>query len=1070
MGNKSFRNILFAVIMVLGVALSIIVSALSYYSEKKLIQAELNEAAEDRYSALKRELDSDIAVLASLQALYYTSEKDIQRSEFRNFTSHILKRHASIKALNWIPRVPDSRREAYERAARREGFPDFKFTERIAQGKMKRIEKRKEYFPVYFVEPYKGNEIALGFDVASNPTRLETLEVAGMTGEIRATARVILVPETRSQFGFLVFAPIYKKGVTMNSDRSRWDNLEGFVLGTFRISDIAEKAINYLKPAGVDFFIYDASAPEKERFLYTHSARTRKTPLLDQKQPETDVTNSKTLEVAGRKWMVIYSATPDFIAARSSWRPWGLLLAGLVVTGLVAGFLVIVSHAENVEKSAKDLSHLNTNLAHEIRERKQVEEALIKKQKELHEITSSLAEGIYVMNQQGAILFMNPEAERLFGWTMSELLEQNVHEMVHYRKADGSPLPFKECGMREVMENGIRFVSSDEVFVRKDGTVFPISVICSPVIEDGKTVASVTAFRDITEQKNIENDRESLILKLGIANRELEQEVSERTRVENVLKAKLLLSQHADMHPLADMLQETLDEAERITQSQIGFFHFVEPDQITLSLQNWSTSTLRQCSASGKGQHDPISEAGAWADCIRERRAIIHNDYASLPHKHWMPEGHVPLKRELCIPIFQGEKIVAVIGVGNKLTDYLPEDVGYITQLASLAWDIVQRKRAEEALRQSEERFRLAMLGATDGLWDRNLLTDEIYYSPRWKTMLGYADEELANHLDTWKGLLHPDDREPALALVRDFLEGRADKYEAEFRLRHKDGHYLDILSRGSLIRGINGEALRFVGTHVDITERKQTEEQIIALNEQLKQQVAKLDAANKELEAFSYSVSHDLRAPLRHMSGFMKLLQKRLGDYPDVETRDYMASIVEASKKMDILIDDLLAFSRIARVEMRKKKVSLKTLVKAAIGDIRSETKARDIIWDIDELPDVYGDQSMLSLVLANLISNAVKYTSTRSRAEIKIGYKEDKEEFIFSVKDNGVGFDMKYADKLFCVFQRLHTQNEFEGNGIGLSIVQRIIARHDGRVWAESAVGQGAAFYFALPKVKET
>jgi PAS domain S-box-containing protein len=440
-----------------------------------------------------------------------------------------------------------------------------------------------------------------------------------------------------------------------------------------------------------------------------------------------------------------------------------------------------------------------------------------------------------------------------------------------------------------------------------------------------------------------------------------------------------------------------------------------------------------------------IRDRSAWKEHVKE---VKRNGYMLLQGKHKRKGGTT-------FPVEINVKYIRL------------EEKAY---MIAVARDITARRNAEEYLRQSEERFRLAMLGATDGLWDRNLLTDEIYYSPRWKTMLGYADEELANHLDTWKGLLHPEDREPTLALVRDFLEGRADKYEAEFRLRHKDGHYIDILSRGSLIRGINGEALRFVGTHVDITERKQTEEQIMALNKQLKQKVAKLDAANKELEAFSYSVSHDLRAPLRHMSGFMKLLQKKLGDYPDVETRDYMASIVEASKKMDMLIDDLLAFSRIARVEMRKKKVSLKTLVKAAIGDIRSETKARDIIWDIDELPDVYGDQSMLSLVLANLISNAVKYTSTRSRAEIKIGYKEDKEEFIFSVKDNGVGFDMKYADKLFCVFQRLHTQNEFEGNGIGLSIVQRIIARHDGRVWAESAVGQGAAFYFALPKVKET
>ncbi|MBF0559677.1 MAG: CHASE domain-containing protein [Nitrospirae bacterium] len=373
MGNKSFRNFLFAVIMILGIALSIIISAWSYYDDKKVIQAEFNMEVEDHYSALKRELDSDLSVLASFQALYHLSKKGVKRSEFLDITSPILKQHGGIQALAWMPRVQDSEREAYERAARREGFPDFEFTERIAQGKMKRAEKRKEYFPIYFVEPYKGNEIALGFDYASTPDRLETLEVARKTGEIRSTPRITLVQETKSQFGFIVFAPVYMKGALIDSDQTRWDNLEGFALGVFRIGDIIEKAMTYLKPAGIDFFIYDTSAPEEKRLLYTHSSRTRKTPLLDQEHPETDLINSKTFEVAGRKWMVICSATPGFITARNDWHPWGLLLAGLAVTGLVAGFLFIVSHANDIEKFAKDLSDVNAKLTHEIMERKQVE-------------------------------------------------------------------------------------------------------------------------------------------------------------------------------------------------------------------------------------------------------------------------------------------------------------------------------------------------------------------------------------------------------------------------------------------------------------------------------------------------------------------------------------------------------------------------------------------------------------------------------------------------------------------------------------------------------------------------
>jgi PAS domain S-box-containing protein len=485
--------------MVLGVALSIIVSALSYYSEKKLIQAEFNEAAENRYSALKRELDSNISVLASLQALYHTSGKDIERSEFRNFTSHILKRHASIKALSWIPRVPDSRREAYERAARREGLPDFQFTERIAQGKMKRAEKRREYFPVYFAEPYKGNEIAFGFDVASNPTPLEALEVSQKTGEIRASARIILLSETRSQFGFIVFAPIYKKGALMNSDQARWDNLEGFVLGVFRIGDIAEKAINYLKPEGVDFFIYDASAPEKERFLYAHSARTRRTPLLNQTQPETDVINSKTLEVAGRKWLVIYSATPDFIAARSSWRPWGLLLAGLAFTGFIAGFLVIVRHANHAEKSAKDLADLNTNLGHEIMERKRAEAALAAEKLFSDAIIDSIPGIFFVLDDRGNFLRWNKNLEIVGGYTAEELRGlTGLETIAEEDRALGA------IGIREVCKKG--YYTNILQVLTKDKRQIPFLLTGFAVLVGGKQYILGTGI-DITEHKRAEEEK-----------------------------------------------------------------------------------------------------------------------------------------------------------------------------------------------------------------------------------------------------------------------------------------------------------------------------------------------------------------------------------------------------------------------------------------------------------------------------------------------------------------------------------------------------------------------------------
>jgi light-regulated signal transduction histidine kinase (bacteriophytochrome) len=252
-----------------------------------------------------------------------------------------------------------------------------------------------------------------------------------------------------------------------------------------------------------------------------------------------------------------------------------------------------------------------------------------------------------------------------------------------------------------------------------------------------------------------------------------------------------------------------------------------------------------------------------------------------------------------------------------------------------------------------------------------------------------------------------------------------------------------------------------------DITDRKRREDEIRALNSQLERRSVELEAINKELEAFAYSISHDLRAPLRHMVGYTELLQKNSSSLLDEKGRRYMVTILEASKRMGALIDDLLAFSRIGRAETRETLVSLEQLVKEVQNELWQETEGRNIIWTIDRLPDLYGDRSMLKLALVNLISNAVKFTRTKSQPLIEIGSANERPDNVtLFVKDNGVGFDMKYVNKLFGVFQRLHRADEFEGTGIGLATVQRIIHRHGGQIWAEGQVGAGATFYLSLPK----
>ena len=266
------------------------------------------------------------------------------------------------------------------------------------------------------------------------------------------------------------------------------------------------------------------------------------------------------------------------------------------------------------------------------------------------------------------------------------------------------------------------------------------------------------------------------------------------------------------------------------------------------------------------------------------------------------------------------------------------------------------------------------------------------------------------------------------------------------------------LLGLGALMQLVLLASVYFL-IHHDITERRRVATELQTRGEMLQ-------AANKELEAFSYSVSHDLRAPLRHIDGYAALLSKSAGEALSDKARRYLQTISDSAKQMGQLIDDLLVFSRMGRQDMLRTTVNLDQLVKTVLHDLRLDLQGRTISWTMQPLPNVLGDPAMLRQVFVNLISNALKFTATRPEAEITIGAtKQSSSEAEIFVRDNGVGFDMQYVHKLFGVFQRLHRNDEFEGTGIGLANVRRIIHRHGGRTWAEGALEQGATFYFSLP-----
>jgi light-regulated signal transduction histidine kinase (bacteriophytochrome) len=282
------------------------------------------------------------------------------------------------------------------------------------------------------------------------------------------------------------------------------------------------------------------------------------------------------------------------------------------------------------------------------------------------------------------------------------------------------------------------------------------------------------------------------------------------------------------------------------------------------------------------------------------------------------------------------------------------------------------------------------------------------------------------------------------------------------------------VMISAKAVRDKNDALIYFQGFVIDITQRKRAEKEIRKLNQELERRVAErtaqLEVSIKELEAFCYSVSHDLRAPVRHIEGFLEMLRERLPKELDEQGRHYFDNISASAQHMASLIDDLLTFSRMGRNEISRVRIDMTKLVREVIRELEPESGDRPIKWCIDDLPAVTADPSLLRMVLVNLIANALKFTRCRQQARIEIGSQPGRSfEAVIFVRDNGVGFDMAYADKLFNVFQRLHRVEEFEGTGIGLATVRRIIARHGGLTWAEGKPDQGAAFYFALPRTSQ-
>ncbi len=401
----------------------------------------------------------------------------------------------------------------------------------------------------------------------------------------------------------------------------------------------------------------------------------------------------------------------------------------------------------------------------------------------------------------------------------------------------------------------------------------------------------------------------------------------------------------------------------------------------------------------------------------------------------------------------EGDRLVVKV-VKTPVHDAEGETVG----MQGIFWDITEQKHAQEELAASRERFALAVRGSTDGIWDWDIETNEIYFSSRFKELLGYGYEELDNRFSEWEDRIYPDDRELALDAFEQHLKSEA-PFDLEYRLRCKSGDYRWFRVRGLGVRNDEDKATRMAGSISDVTERKEAEAQLRARTEDL-------ERSNRDLEQFAYIASHDLKEPLRMVTSYVQLLEHRYKEQLGEDARDFIGYAVDGAKRMKRLIDGLLEFSRIGTRGKDLMPTGSEEVFQEVLANLEISMREKEARVTHDPLPRVLADPIQLGQLLQNLVGNALKFCQGVPRVHVRAERLPESDLVEFSVRDNGIGISEEHAEKIFQIYQRLHSRADYEGTGIGLAVCRKIVERHGGRIWVETgSEGDGGSdFRFTL------